>query len=154
MGELACILARNVFAGHVAAPLVHLGGLVAGTPLGSAYAQIIIDRQLDAMHGFVMLQVIDHAGIAGPHYLTGTGRFRIVQRLAVHGRNGVGHDQHVRIPAGGRRGASGDHGFLIGLARIAEMHMRVGESRRKGQPGGIDVRRQAAFRSGLREKRP
>ena len=80
---------------------------------------------------FVMLQIVDDRVETGVEHFTGA-RFPRRHLHAIHGGNGVRHDEHVRIPARGGSRATGNHGFLVGLARIAEVDVGIFESRGDG----------------------
>ena len=138
MRELRGVLLARMPAGHVPGDVGQLGRLLAGAVLGRAHAQVVGHRQRDAVVGLVMLQEVDHAVVPGGQHLVGAGLPRR-DLLAVHRGHGVGHDEHVRVPAGGRGRTAGDHRLLGGLAGVAEVDVRIGQTRSDGQTGRVDV---------------
>lgn len=86
-----------------------------------------------------MLQVIDDRVVFGVEHFGGA-RLAGLHLHAIHGRHGIWHDEHVRVSAGCRRRAAGDHGLLVGLSGIAEMHVRVFESGGDGHRRGVHGR--------------
>ena len=152
MRELRGVLLVGMATGHVPGDVVELGRLLAGAALGRAHAQVVGHRQCDAVVGLVMLQEIDDAVVTGGQHLVGA---RLARRdlLSVHRGFGVRHDEHVRISAGGRGGATGDHRLLGGLAGVSEVDVRIGQSRGDGQSRGVDVHVDARdLRGGGRER--
>ena len=124
---------------HIAAPLRKIARFLARTSLGCAYTQIVPNRQRHIMRGFIMLQIIDDVVVASFKYFVGAGRVGINDCFAIHGRQRVRHDQNVGVSAGSCRAAARNHGFLVGLARIAVMDMGIGKARGQRQTGSVDV---------------
>ena len=138
VGQLPRVLAVHVMAVEMAQPVGRVARLDAGAVLGGAYAQVVAHRQRHVVHPLVMLQVVDDVAAACVQHLRGTGCAGF-HRTPVHGGDSVRHDEYVRVAARRSRPAAGHHGFLIGLAGIAEMHVRIGEAGGDRQPGGIEV---------------
>ena len=125
--------------GHVPEPVGNVACLMTGAILGRAHAQIVTNRQLNIVRSIVLLQEVDDVVEAGIQNLFRTGRFRVRHGLPIQCRQRVRHDEHVRVSAGCGRAAAGDHRFLVGLAGIAEVDVRVFETGGHGQSGGVDV---------------
>ena len=125
--------------GHVPEPVGNVACLMTGAILGRAHAQIVTNRQLNVMRSIVLLQEVDDVVEAGIQNLFRTGRFQVRHGLPIQCRQRVRHDEHVRVSAGCGRAAAGDHRFLVGLAGIAEVDVRVFETGGHGQSGGVDI---------------
>ena len=96
MGQLVGVLPIIAMPRQVADPVGHIGSLLAGTTLGRTYAQIVADRQFHIMGRFVMLQIIDDGIVTGIKHL-GSALLTGSDLHAIHGGNGVRHDEYVRV---------------------------------------------------------
>ena len=139
VGQHGWCLGVVLKAGHILQPIGNIACLVTGTILGRAHAQVVTDRQLHIMRGIVLLQEVDDVVEAGVQNFLRAGSGSISNGLAVQCRQRVRHDEYVRVSAGRRSTATGDHRFLVCLAGVAEVDVWILESGSQGQTGGIDV---------------
>ena len=135
VGDLRGILLA-IMAGHIPRPGRRIARHLARTILRGAYTQLIAHRQRHIVDLLIVLQIVDDIGAAGVEDLLGA-RLALMHAMPVHRRHGVRHDQHVRVAAGRCGRTTGDHRLLVGLPRVAEVHMRVLKARRHGERGRV-----------------